>query len=626
MRPPHPASAMRPRKRDNPKYPHPIDSLYMRLPYDAMPYYPQNRHELEPVTSTIMKERPPRPRVGFEPNTISMDGPPRYSEILDSRRTSKDHFAPHFSQDLSSIIRNPTYNDNLSPTSDLVSRQVVKEIRDLTSKHFSKDNHKTSINNVGCQTLTDLVTDHPRDYQQLSRTLTYDPPNNTTNQLPSRFSIYNDNDTPQVPRTTQMPHLPSTLGRERSRDRLPLITHRNTEIPNQSNVTPVSSVRRRDLTGPHLRDHLGPREENNSSLLYPQTLPPLLSEDHNNVSTSDEPRAHDIPAYETTYDVSRPRRGQARIPPEFHALPATPQQANEPFFNRASGVFNVNPINDSTTVNLSQNNNSDRLSLGRMKEKKIANFDGKTDFGHYMVQFRLAAHLNQWTKQEMALQLATSLTGDARGALVDSMVNNTLDFDTLVTNLENQFDPKNMADSYKNQLQARRWKHNEPLTELHRDINRLMRKAYPNFTDDIRQELAVEHFKRALNDKETELFVVGQNPADLASAVKAATAFQTFRQTREKPAIRVCQNFDSDTDTTDDISEANMDAFCDIINKIADNAKRLPPDQCAYCEKPGHFWRDCALFKRHVKERPDSPCVNFVPHIQRKYTKSTTGN
>ena len=215
MRPPHPASAMRPRKRDNPKHPHPIDSLYMRLPYDAMPYYPQNRHEFEPATSTIIKERPPRQRVGFGPNTISMDGPPRYSEILDSRRTSKDHFVPHFSQDLSSIIRNPTYNDNLSPTSDLVSRQVVKEIRDLTSKHFGKDNLKTSINNVGCQSLTDLVTNGPRDYQQLSRTLTPDPPNNTTTQLPNIFSIYNDSATPQVPRTTQRPTLPSTLGRER---------------------------------------------------------------------------------------------------------------------------------------------------------------------------------------------------------------------------------------------------------------------------------------------------------------------------------------------------------------------------------------------------------------------------
>ena len=75
-----------------------------------------------------------------------------------------------------------------------------------------------------------------------------------------------------------------------------------------------------------------------------------------------------------------------------------------------------------------------------------------------------------------------------------------------------------------------------------------------------------------------------------------------------------------------DTQEANLDAFYDIINKIADSAKRLPPDQCAYCEKPGHFWRDCELFKRHVGERPGSPCVNFVPHIQWRYAKSTAGN
>ena len=57
----------------------------------------------------------------------------------------------------------------------------------------------------------------------------------------------------------------------------------------------------------------------------------------------------------------------------------------------------------------------------RVKEKKVANYNGKTSWADYLVQFNIAAQLNGWDNSQKAMELATSLEGNARGVLADMM-------------------------------------------------------------------------------------------------------------------------------------------------------------------------------------------------------------
>ena len=56
---------------------------------------------------------------------------------------------------------------------------------------------------------------------------------------------------------------------------------------------------------------------------------------------------------------------------------------------------------------------SSRTARRRRKQKKVANYDGKTSWEDYYVQFQLVAALNGWDEETKALELATSLWGTA---------------------------------------------------------------------------------------------------------------------------------------------------------------------------------------------------------------------
>ena len=61
----------------------------------------------------------------------------------------------------------------------------------------------------------------------------------------------------------------------------------------------------------------------------------------------------------------------------------------------------------------------------------MAKFDGKSNWGDYLVQFNIAAKLNSWDDTQNAIELATSSEGNARGVPADLSANKQLDFEAL---------------------------------------------------------------------------------------------------------------------------------------------------------------------------------------------------
>ena len=181
------------------------------------------------------------------------------------------------------------------------------------------------------------------------------------------------------------------------------------------------------------------------------------------------------------------------------------------------------------------------------RPKKVARFDGKSNWGDYLVQFNIAAKLNNWDDTQKAMELATSLEGNARGVLADLSANKQLDFEALTNKLTQRYEPEGQLGVYQSQLHSRRRKRNESIPELVQDISHLVRKAYPAADEQTGSYMAVSSFITALANEAQELFVYQKEPKNLDEAGRAALSFETFRAARMKdvPIVRAQQMNDT---------------------------------------------------------------------------------
>ena len=148
------------------------------------------------------------------------------------------------------------------------------------------------------------------------------------------------------------------------------------------------------------------------------------------------------------------------------------------------------------------------------------------------MQFDMIAALNGWDDHTKALELATSLTGDALAILTDLEPWQRRHYPELVKALVARFEPDNQSEVYRAQLKVKTREGTETLTELAQDIKKLVRKAYPNASLDMREIMAKDSFVDALNNADMEWSVFHGKPQTLCEAVTLALEYEAFHKGR----------------------------------------------------------------------------------------------
>ena len=250
------------------------------------------------------------------------------------------------------------------------------------------------------------------------------------------------------------------------------------------------------------------------------------------------------------------------------------------------------------------------VSPAIVRPKKVAKYDGKTSWADYLVQFNIAARLNSWDDSQKAMELATSLEGNARAILADLSPDQQLNFEALVGKLTQRFEPEGQLGIYQSQLQSRRRKRSESIPELIQEISRLVRKAYPAADDQTRSYMAVSSFISALGNEAQELFVYQKDPKNLEEAGRAALSFETFRAARAKdaPSVRVQQSGNLSSDppkwaqdwmTKIEKMERQLSNWNRKpgkgrgTNLESVNSRARRPGSCYHCGVTGHWAREC---------------------------------
>ena len=148
----------------------------------------------------------------------------------------------------------------------------------------------------------------------------------------------------------------------------------------------------------------------------------------------------------------------------------------------------------------------------------------------------MVSELNRWTADTRALELATSLRGQAQGVLSDLEAADRANYPKLVRALLNRFEPEYQSEAFRAQMKARQRRRGEPLAELAQDIKRLVRKAYPEASVDVKEALACDAFTDAVGDSDMEWNIFQGKPKGVDDALRLALEYEAFQMGRSRRA------------------------------------------------------------------------------------------
>ena len=170
-------------------------------------------------------------------------------------------------------------------------------------------------------------------------------------------------------------------------------------------------------------------------------------------------------------------------------------------------------------------NKTDNIGSKKSLNMKIkpATFNGSKYCLDFRAHFEVCAELNWWTEKERGMYLVVSLRGRTQGVF-GNLAGGTHNYTELIKALEERFSPPNQTELYRVQLQERKQKASESLSEFGQDIRRLTNLAYPTAPSDLRETLAKEQFIDALvRIKQARL-------ANLNDAVRHVVELEAFNR------------------------------------------------------------------------------------------------
>ena len=184
--------------------------------------------------------------------------------------------------------------------------------------------------------------------------------------------------------------------------------------------------------------------------------------------------------------------------------------------------------NDSDDGSSSDRDHLDHRRSAKDLRIKLQKFDGTSSWESWWAHFQNCSTYNKWSRRDKLAFLKGALTGNASQVLWDTDRSVTDSLSKLVDVLKSRYGGERQAEKYKAELQIRRRKPGESLSELHQDIRRLMALAFPKLMADAREEIACDHFTQALGDPNLALKVKERVPKTLDEALRVALQLEAW--------------------------------------------------------------------------------------------------
>ena len=163
------------------------------------------------------------------------------------------------------------------------------------------------------------------------------------------------------------------------------------------------------------------------------------------------------------------------------------------------------------------------------RERVPDKFDGeKNEWVDYYRHFETVANWNHWDEHEKAMQLAMSLQGEAQRILGDIPPWIQADYQALVKELNDRFNPSERETAYRFEFRNRTRASNETPMTFGYSLRRLAAKAFPETSLNDREYWIIDQFINGLGNLETKKSVLYGHPKNLNEAIALATEAESF--------------------------------------------------------------------------------------------------
>ena len=169
-----------------------------------------------------------------------------------------------------------------------------------------------------------------------------------------------------------------------------------------------------------------------------------------------------------------------------------------------------------------------RRNRRRRRQKEAMKFSGKGEVKDYLLYFELLADYNGWDNHTAGLELATSLTDDAREVLSSLPPGMISDYLSLQHALLSRFSPDGREASFTVRLWNRVCNRGESVAAFGHAVRKLAKEAYPGIA--LHEQILIDIFVKGLPTREMRRHVHLARPTTLDAAIVLATTFEAFDQ------------------------------------------------------------------------------------------------
>ncbi len=171
-------------------------------------------------------------------------------------------------------------------------------------------------------------------------------------------------------------------------------------------------------------------------------------------------------------------------------------------------------------------------------------YDGSTSWQSFILPFKSMVEACDWSVEEQLFRLCNSLRGDAAEyAFAQLSADVVGSVELLELALDARFAEKRTTASYLAQLESRKLKAQEKLTEYVADIKRLVIKGYPTADSQTRETIGLRYFVKGIPDRQVAIAVGMREPETMEEARSALDTYRSLQEEAVKPPrVRAVQS------------------------------------------------------------------------------------
>jgi hypothetical protein len=232
----------------------------------------------------------------------------------------------------------------------------------------------------------------------------------------------------------------------------------------------------------------------------------------------------------------------------------------------------------SKNVSAKSDNHSDMEIFAQMMNRIISKtnnaqlpvFDGiNADLESYKRQCLAIAKQNEWSPEDLAIRIISSLQGDARSLMTLLPVGQENQLDQIWNILKSRFDKPFSSEVAKNMLANLQQRRGETFLHLSLQVEKLVDRAYPLANLPMRQQLILDHFIKGIANSGVRYEIRLRKPKDVNQAKQLAEEISVIQASEKFQRLTYVNQISlKDKAKSDNEAETDSESCPKVSKKI----------------------------------------------------------